>query len=491
MNPEPRPLVLVLDDREDLLCFAERSLGDRFEFARAACAREAGAILRAHPVRAVLLDRDFSHADPATLIGPPGTVRDEGLHLLRWLRREHATLPVLMVSGYREVAIAVAVTELGADFLAWEEVASAPDLLRAQLERTLRSTHDAGAEALERFRSRGLVAESPALGRTLASLLEALPGNTPILLLGESGTGKDTLAKAAHGLSGDPGRPFELVNLAALSAHMIEDDLFGHIENAFTDVRRARPGRIRSAHGGTLFLNEIANLTPEQQGKLLTSLDYCEVVPQGSDRPIRVEFRLITATSEDLRQRVAQGRFRKDLYFRIAGHVVEVPPLRERREDVPALAHAFLRESPRFQDGSVIGFTREALEDLAAQPWPGNVRELRHAVLASSALARHHVTIGDVRETLRRHAPADADDTAAPVSLVAATPPSTPRDAVTALFDHSTHDALTAAYFRHLVMSCGGNMMAVAARADISRATAYAWKHRYLPAGAGEPALDP
>lgn len=486
MTAGSRPLVLVLDDREDLLRFAERSLADRYEFVRATCARGADAVLRARAVRAVLLDRDFSHADPATLIGPPGTVRDEGLHLLRWLRHEHGAIPVLMVSGFREVAVAVAVTELGADFLAWEEVAAAPDLLRAQLERTLRSTHDAAAEALERFRAHGLVAESPALGGALAALLAALPGDSPILLLGESGTGKDTLAKAAHGLSGDPGRPFELVNLAAPSASMIEDDLFGHVERAITDVPHARPGRIRSADGGTLFLNEIANLSLEHQAKLLTVLDRGEVVPLGSDRPVPVRFRLFTATSEDLQSLVAGGRFRKDLYFRIAGHVIEVPPLRARREDVAALAHAFLREAPAFQDGTVFAFTREALEDLATQSWPGNVRELRHVVLAACARARHHVTIGDVREILRRH-PRGLADAAAP----ATEPAGSPREAVATLFGTATHDALTAAYFRHLVLACGGQMAEVARRAGVSRSTVYEWRRRYLPAGAGEPALDP
>lgn len=488
MSPESRPIVLVIDDREDITRFCERSLGAQYTFERVVGARAAGEVLRSRAVGAVLLDRDFSHADTALLLGPPEERRDEGLHILRWLRREHPRVPVLMVTGQRELRVALAVADLGADFLAWEDVVADPEILQARLRRALESATGRCEDVLGRFRALGVVAESPAFARALDALLQAVPGRAPILLLGETGTGKDSLAFAVHALSGDPLRPCVAVNVASLNPGVIESELFGHARGAFTGADRANVGKIRFAHGGTLFLNEVGDLSLEAQAKLLTVLERSEVVPVGEVHSVPAEFRLVTATSRDLRALVENGRFRRDLFHRIAWHTIEIPPLRERPEDVPALVHAFLRATPQFREGSVFGVAREAMEYLVTLPWAGNVRELRGVVEAASAVARHHMTVGDVREVVRRHesllGPA-SDRAVAPAPAGAPVAAAPGPDAGDKLFASLSYRELTAAYFRYLVAAAGGRLPEVARRAGISKATVYEWRDRYL--GAAEP----
>ena len=378
MEAQPKPLILIIDDREDLVRFCERSLGDACEFRHVTGARAAEPILRDEPVAGVLLDRDFSHADPAGLLGPPEEVRDEGLHILRWLRREHPRLPVLMVTGFRELQTAHPgggpghrLPRLGGRHRrpGDPQGAAAPG---ARVERGAPGERCSRASAS--WASWSSRPRSPAPS---AALHQAMPGRAPILLLGETGTGKDALAYAVHALSGDPLRPYVSVNVASLNPGLIESELFGHARGAFTGADRASVGKLRFAHGGTLFLNEVGDLTSEVQAKLLTAVERNEVVPVGEVQSLPAEFRLITATSRDLRALVEGGQFRRDLFHRIAWHMIEIPPLRERREDIPALVHSFLRDIAPYREGMVFGIAREALEYLVGLPWAGNVRELR------------------------------------------------------------------------------------------------------------------
>ncbi len=494
MSSPAQPLVLVIDDRDDMIRFCERQLGERYAFRLVRGARDADALLRRGDVAAVLLDRDFTHAEPRTLLGPPEDRRNEGVHILRWLRREHARVPVLMVTGVRELQVALAAADLGADFLAWEDVTADPDVLHARLQRVLDSGDDRRDEILARFRAEGVVAESPAFARALESLYRALPGRAPILLLGETGTGKDSLAYALHALGGDRTRPYVAVNVASLNPNLIESELFGHARGAFTGADRANLGKIRYAHGGTLFLNEVGDLSLEVQAKLLTVLERNEVVPVGEVRAQAAEFRLVTATSRDLAMLVERGLFRRDLFHRIAWHTIEIPPLRERREDVPALVSAFLRGTPAFRDGVVFGVAREAMEYLASLPWEGNIRELRGVVEAACAGARHVVTVADVREIVRRHesvlaassAPA-APGAAVPAPALGGTLGRAAHEDV--VFGETTYRDLTAAYFRWLVRTSGGRLPDVARRAGISRATVYEWRDRFAEGreAGGEP----
>ncbi len=483
MRASTRRLVLVIDDREDITAFCRRSLHEAYDFQHVTSARAAGDVLRRHSVDAVLLDRDFSHVPASDRLGPADDARNEGLHVLRWLREEHPTLPVIMVTGLRETSVAVQAAELRADFVAWDDVLAEPGVLAARLQRAIEQGRGGTKGHAQKFRELGLVAESPALCRALEVLWRALPGDSPILLLGETGTGKGELAQAVHRLSGGASRPFLHLDVTTLNPNLVEAELFGHAKGVYTDAHQARIGKLRAAHGGTLFLDEICNLAPELQAKLLIALERREVVPVGEVHAQPAEFRLVTATSRDLRALVNGGLFRRDLYHRIAWHLVEIPPLRERPEDVPALAEAFLRSTPQYADASVTGFARETIDHLASLPWVGNVRELRAVVAAAAAEAARQVTVRDVLEVVHRHEAPTTFDAAAPPSAAAAEG---------AVFGDRTYRELTGAYFRYLLAKSGGRLAEVARRAGISKATAYEWKYRFESTSErGQPRLLP
>jgi DNA-binding NtrC family response regulator len=523
-----RAKVLIIDDREDLLRFCTRSLGSSYEFSHVSSGRDAAAELAENPgVEAILLDRDFSRADPSALLGPAEDARNEGLHILRWLRASHPGIPVLMVTGYRDLHTAMEATDLGADFLAWQDLVEQPQILKARLERTLELQGRRPDGILMRFREMGMVSESPAFSRTLMALHQACAGNAPILLLGETGTGKDTLASAVHTLSGDASRPYVSVNVAALNPNLIESELFGYARGAYTGAGRMGVGKLRFADGGTLFLNEVAELPVDLQAKLLTALERNEVVPVGEVNSYPARFRLICATSRDIGLLVQEGRFRRDLYHRIAWHTIMIPPLRERREDIPALVRTFLREAGQTRQGIVLGIAKEALEHLGELSWEGNVRELRATLEAASATARAVITLQDVREVVRRNEvlrrpacmPADAGGPEVERRLSACGPWLDPRSGVvvtpgtvvmpgitpssslaaapeagtaalspvsadceTAAFGSLSFRDLTERYYRYLMRVTGGRLPEVARRAGIAKGTAYEWKNRFDPA---------
>lgn len=486
MTDPTRPTILIVDDRDDLTRFCERVMDEEFRFHHVHCAADARQALAADPrITAVLLDRDFSKADPAGLLGPPEDIRNEGLRILRLLRADHPAIPVLMVTGYREQGPAMEAAELGAEFLAWQDVIADPRILRERIHHTIERSQTPAEEILSRFREQGIVVESPSFGRTLVSLYRSVPGRAPILLLGGTGTGKDTLALAVHNLSGDVTRPYVSVNVASLNPGLIESELFGHARGAYTSADRPALGKLRYADGGTLFLNEVGDLSVEIQAKLLTAIERDEVVPVGDVQSYPARFRLVTATSRDLRDLVESGRFRRDLFHRLAWHTIEIPPLRERREEIPALVRSFLHAAGQGREDGIIGIAREALDYLCELPWEGNVRELRAVVEASAAVARYLITLSDVREVVRRHEsftqplPPRVQSPGEPSSTEASGDPEV------AVFEQTTHRGLMGRYFHYLWRRTNGNLPEIARLAGIAKATAYEWRDRYGPPPGG------
>jgi DNA-binding NtrC family response regulator len=201
-----------------------------------------------------------------------------------------------------------------------------------------------------------------------------------VLITGENGTGKGLVAQAIHALSPRAGRPMVTVNAGGVSETVFESELFGHVRGAFTDARADRVGRFELADGGTLFLDEIANVPPSQQGKLLRVLAAGEFERLGSSRTRRVDVRILSATNADIDGEVAAGRFRQDLLFRLNTIEIVLPPLRDRRDDIPSLATHFLEQHVRRYRKSLSGFDSAAMDALLRHPWPGNVRELEHSI---------------------------------------------------------------------------------------------------------------
>jgi len=305
----------------------------------------------------------------------------DGITLTDLLRRRGERIPVLMVSGFSTVDAAVRALHHGVDDFLTKPV-EPDDLCRRVADLLARRPRaprqeDAGSETAR------IVGRSEVMREVLEAVHAVAPTTATVLVTGETGTGKELVARAIHAGSGRRG-PFVAANCAALAPGVLESELFGHVRGAFTGAVHDRPGLFRSAQGGTIFLDEIGDVDPNAQRGLLRVLQEREVTPVGSARAVAVDVRVIAATNRDLRVQVEQGRFRDDLFYRLNVFPVHLPPLRDRREDIPALVEALL-ETLAASVPPVPTISPAALRLLQSHDWPGNVRELR-AVLEASAI---------------------------------------------------------------------------------------------------------
>ena len=314
------------------------------------------------------------------------TSGQEGLDLLSQLRRHDPTLPVVVMTAWGSVEVAVEAMRRGArDFVQkpWEN-ARLLTIVRTQVElaRALRRQQRLEAEnrSLKPDVRPMLIADAPSMRPVLELISRVGPSEANILVTGENGTGKGTVAQAVHAVSGRAGRGLVTVNAGGLSEGVFESELFGHVKGAFTDAKTDRVGRFELADGGTLFLDEIANVPLNLQPKLLRVLETGDFERVGSSRTRKVNVRIVSATNANLAEEVASGRFRQDLLFRLNTIEILLPPLRDRREDIPALAMHFLRQHGQRYRKHINGFETAALQALLDHPWPGNIRELDHAV---------------------------------------------------------------------------------------------------------------
>ena len=328
---------------------------------------------------------------PAVLLTDLRLTGVDGLEVVRRSRELDEEMGVLLVTAWASVDSAIEALRLGAhDYLLkpliFEEVGRKVagliehrELVRenARLRRLLQ----------ERAPASEVVAESPAMREALEWARRAAGSRSTVLLTGESGTGKEVLARAIHAMGPWSEEPFLAVNVAAVPEALAESELFGHERGAFTGAERRREGILRAAGSGTVFLDEIGELPPTIQAKLLRALESHEVQPLGSDRPLRFEARILAGTNRDLTGLVADGRFREDLYYRLNVVRIQVPPLRERPEDVPPLVRHLLKRHALAAGVPVPSVTPEAMRALCQNPWRGNVRELSNVVERALILA--------------------------------------------------------------------------------------------------------
>ncbi len=372
-------LVMVVDDDPANVTSLEKLLG-----------REGWAVRATTDPRVAL--RWLGSERPAVLLTDLMMPEVDGLELLRGATRLSPDTAVVLMTAYGTVETAVAAMKDGAyDFLT--KPLRRAEVVRA-VARALERSKLAGenralrAELDRAGRSREVIGTSEVM-RSAVSLLEMVaPARSTVLLLGESGTGKEVFARALHRLSTRASAPFIAVNCAAIPENLLESELFGHERGAFTGAVGRRDGRFQLAHGGTLMLDEIGDLPLPLQGKLLRALQEGEIERIGGGRPERVDVRVVAATNRDLRAEVEAGRFREDLYWRLDVIRIELPPLRQRADDVPALAHHFLRRFAAQNGKQVTSIEAAALEALCAWRWPGNVRELENVIERGVVLAR-------------------------------------------------------------------------------------------------------
>ena len=387
--------VLAADDQADILeALALLLKGGEFELETARSPAEVVRAVESGDLDVVLIDLNYARDT---------TSGQEGLDLLTRLQAADPTLPVVVMTAWASVDLAVEAMRRGArDFLQkpWEN-ARVLTVLRTQAElaRALRRGQSLEAEnrSLRADGPGALVAEAAAMRPVLEMVARVGPSDANVLLSGESGAGKGSIARALHAASPRASRPLLSVNAGGLSEGVFESELFGHVKGAFTDAKTDRMGRFEMADGGTLFLDEIANVPLGLQSKLLRVVESGEFERVGSSRTRKVDVRILSATNADLRADVAAGRFRRDLLFRLNTIEIAIPPLRERPEDIPALAGHFLAAHARRYRKRVTGFEEGALAALARHAWPGNVRELDHAVERGVLMARgERIGTGDL-----------------------------------------------------------------------------------------------
>jgi len=319
-------------------------------------------------------------------------VKVSGLEALAEIKALNPAIPIIIMTAYSSVESAVEALKSGAyDYL------TKPldfDELRLVMERAMEHSHLREENRLLRetlgahFDTQHIIGRSVPMMRLMETVAQVAPSEATVLIAGESGTGKEMIAGAIHFNSPRKDGPFVKINCAAITETLLESELFGHEKGAFTGAYRQKEGRFRQAHGGSLFLDEISEMSLAMQVKLLRVLQEREITRVGGEEVIKVDVRIIAATNTDLAREIEEGRFREDLYYRLNVVALEMPPLRERREDIPLLAQHFLEALSKENRKNIKGFTPQAMDRLVKYDWPGNVRELMNAVERGVVLSR-------------------------------------------------------------------------------------------------------
>ena len=446
--------ILIVDDYKDTRDLMGRALSADYRVTLAADAEGAMQALAADPSIALMISD----------VRMPGT---DGLTLLKTAKAAHPNLSVIMLTAYGTVDLAVEAMKDGADdFLTKPIDLDQLDLRVAKVLKTRALEEEVvslRSELDEKYGLENITGTSDAMKQVFHLIRQAAPTQATVLIEGPSGTGKELVAHALHTLSPRSKGPFVAVECAALNGNLLESELFGHEKGAFTDAVAKRIGRFEAADGGTIFLDEISEIPPSTQVKLLRVLETRSFERLGSSETIKTDIRIVAACNRDLAQMVREGKFREDLYYRLAVVDIRLPPLRERAGDIPLLVSRFLKEFSAANGGRVTGMTPAAMKILESYSWPGNVRELRNAVERMVVLSQGGLLdVGDVPEHMR--APS------APAADAAALPP-------------GTLDETEKAKILSVLDQVGGNRSRAAQVLGISRRTLYRKLDEYAKEG--------
>ena len=424
----------------------------------AASPEEALAILRAEPCKLVVQDMNFSRR----------TSGEEGLELLTSIKAAHPQIPVVLITAWGSIPLAVEGMKRGAaDFVTkpWTN-----QHLLQTIETTLgvtaarprlADTPPTREELHGKYDFGELIGTDPRILRLLNLIGRIAATDASVLITGESGTGKELVADAIHRNSRRNARPFVKVNLGGIATTLFESEMFGHVRGAFTDARADRKGRFELAHGGTIFLDEIGDLDPAAQVKLLRVLQERTYEVLGSSLRREVDVRVVAATNRNLPDMVEHGEFREDLLYRINLIPIHLPPLRERRDDIPMLATRFLQGVGEMYGRSPLAFTDDARRWLQAQPWPGNIRQLRQLIERAVLVSTTHVLgVGDLSTSIALDTADSGGDLLPPVGSM-------------------TMDELERAMIEKALKHHGRNLTRVADALGMSRAALYRRLEKY------------
>jgi two-component system response regulator HydG len=452
--------VLVVDDEPGVRRSLARVLmSGGFEVVTAEDGQAALALLEAGPVDVMLVD----------MLMP----RMGGMDLLSRVKVKHPEVEVIMMTAYANVDDAVAAVKNGAyDFLTKPFPSNdivARTISKAAERKLLLDRMDVLEQRLEQQENFGeLIGNTSSMREIYRLALGVAPTSATVLILGESGTGKELIARAIHQHSNRADRPFLAINCSAIPVELVESELFGHVRGAFTGAINARTGLFEAADKGTVFLDEVGDLPLQTQVKLLRVLQDGEIKRVGTNDTLTVDARVIAATNADLKSKIAAGKFREDLYYRLHVIAINVPPLRRRRDDVPLLAYHFLRKYARRMSRDVKRIGVEAMRLLREQKWPGNVRELEHAIEHAVVMAKGNTIVPSDLPMLKEAASeeprlAGADGSALLGSL---------GHLVELPYAHAKQNALEVfeqAYLEAVLKRTGGNVSEAARQAGLDR----------------------
>ena len=457
------PTVLIVEDEPKMLRLLELNLSDEGYTTRSAASAEAAlSLLRQESVDLVLTDLRL-----------PGM---DGLEFLQAAKRVNAALPVVVMTAYGTVETAVEAMKAGAsDYVlkpfSLEEIKL---IIRKELDvHHLREENRSLREALgRRYEFKNIIARSPKMQEALATVERVAPTNSTVLLGGESGVGKDLIARAIHQHSRRASGPFVKINCTAIPENLLESELFGYEKGAFTGAVASKPGKFELADKGTVFLDEIGDVPGAIQVKLLRVLQEREFERLGGTRTLKVDVRLVAATNRDLRAALEQGTFREDLYYRLNVVPISIAPLRERKEDIPYLVDHFIARFAREAGKPIEGITPAAMKLLTAFHWPGNVRELENIIERAVALfAGRVIDVGDIQLDVSPWQPPQADLALATGPAAGANPagPNASGAALPFLPDGMTLEQYEDEIIREAVRRAGGNKSQAARLLGLSR----------------------
>jgi DNA-binding NtrC family response regulator len=393
MSPDTSSRILVVDDDPGTCRFMQELLSrpDR-EIETTLDAEQALARVRQKPFDLVISDLKLN-------------ARLDGIDILRAVRELAPATPVIIVTGFGELEKAVEAVREGAfDFISKPFNISE---LKGLVDRALHKTPAVPPAATVRDNMPPeLLGRTPVMTGVYKQIALAASADAPVLIIGESGTGKELVARAIHQHSNRSSRPFVPINCGALTETLLESELFGHIKGSFTGAVADAKGVFQTAHTGTVFLDEVGEMSPALQVKLLRVLQEGEVRPVGSSRPVRTDVRIVAATNVDVERAVADGTFRQDLYYRLGVVIIHLPPLRERRDDIPLLIERFLKGACA-KAGKQVELSPGAVEALSSYHWPGNVRELENMIERLVVFSRgSRIDVSDLPPTVVARAPA-------------------------------------------------------------------------------------
>ena len=392
--------VLIIDDGIDISNYCHQFISNGFEYDHIKSGISLSRELKKKDYNLILLDKSFAKNDKSELLGPVEDADNEGLRILTAIKKLDQNIPVIMVTAHADYASMSSALHLGAfDYVEWDALQKDYLFLKLKMQRAIQWEKTIRNEIIEKYNQWGLVGKSQPMVKLFQQMETALNSDSTLLLQGETGTGKDLVAKIIHYHSRRSKKPFVSLNCAAIPSTLLEVELFGHEKGVYTDAKERRAGKFETANGGTIFLNEIGELPKNLQAKLLKVIEEKKVDPLGASKPINVDVRIISATNRNVEETVQKGEFRSDLYYRLKVLEIKLPPLKERLEDLPLLVHHFIQQKSELADKEIAGITREALSYLDQKEWEGNIRELENLIESAVKKADRLITLKDLLES--------------------------------------------------------------------------------------------